>query len=112
MGDTYPLVPNRISSFGTEFKTTIVKFEKGAEQRTANWDEGKKNWTLSHEMLSVAEKDILEAFHESKRGAYQKFYFVNHHDGQTYEVRFKEDKLKFDPINAFFFNLIVDLVTC
>ncbi|VFQ43857.1 DUF2460 domain-containing protein [Desulfoluna butyratoxydans] len=110
MGDTYPLVPNRISEFEIEFKTSEVKFENGWEQRSANWDEGQEGFTLEHYFLGKEEADILSSFFREKRGKFRKFYFKNYIDGKTYQVRFAEDKLHFEPLKARFFSTKVKLV--
>ncbi len=112
MADTYPLTPNRIVGITPEFKTTIIKFEGPYEQRLANWPNSLTGFRLYHQALTLSELQLLEDHFKDRQGAYLKFYFVNHIDGQTYEVRFKTDRLQIEPINARFFNVTTELVIC
>ncbi len=112
MGDTYPLVPNRIIESVPQFKTTIVSFEDGTEQRGTNWSENKTAFKLSHEALNTERLKILTDFFKEKKGAFRKFYFVNHHDGFAYEVRFASDKLSIQTVTSKIFNVDVELITC
>jgi len=110
--DTYPLVPNRIASGGIEFKTTVVEYETGDEQRSADRSSPIRIFRLFHQILDNTNQKILEDFFVAKRGRAIKFYFVNHIDKVTYECRFHEDKLQFEYINALFANIILELRTC
>jgi len=110
--DTYPLIPDRITSTAPEYKTTTVNFESGNEQRLANWSNPKTTFSLQHTYLSKARYDELMAFYKSKKGSWKKFYFVNHVDGETYTVRFKADAMTITHINAALYNVDVELVTC
>jgi phage-related protein len=113
MADTYPLVPNRITNIKPEFKTTIVKFEGGYEQRFSNHGKPRRTFRLEHQLLRQdTEVPVLEAFFFKQRGAFGRFYLVNHIDGQTYTVRFKEDGLQIDYVNAKFANVTVEVVEC
>ncbi|MCP4158602.1 MAG: DUF2460 domain-containing protein [Deltaproteobacteria bacterium] len=114
MADTYPLVPNRITNVGIEYKTNIIEYEQGHEQRSSRWESGKKTFKLSHKMLEKdgGSYDTLLNFFNEKKGMFQKFYFVNHIDGITYEVRFNSDNLNFEHINAKFADCEVEVITC
>ncbi|MGA1846762.1 DUF2460 domain-containing protein [Deferribacter abyssi] len=112
MADTYPLQPNRIQTVGIQFKTTVVTFESGYEQRSADWNKPKKTFRLIHQYLDEKSLKTLTDFFTEKKGGFQKFYFVNHIDGQTYTVRFKSDSLTVERVNAYFSNVEVEVVEC
>lgn len=112
MADTYPLKPNRITNSTPEFKTTVVRFENGNEQRSASYAIPKTTFRLVHQAIGMQELNIIVDFFKSRKGSYLPFYFVNHIDGKTYKVRFKEDKLNIEYINAYFANIDVELITC
>jgi len=82
---SYPLVRM------LEFETRIGTGENGAEQR---WPlhTGRESWTLTYPHLTLTERDILLAFFEASKGAYdQTFDFV--FGGVTYSgCHFDADK--------------------
>lgn len=112
MADTYPLTPNFIDSTTPEYATRILEYaDKGSsEQRIATRNTPKTTFALTHKYLNVADKDTLVNFFNDRQGSYLPFYFVNHVDSNTYTVRFKEDRLNIEHINAYFFNVSLDLV--
>jgi len=112
MADTYPLQPNRITTVDVGFQTTIVAFESGYEQRSADWGKPKRTFKLTHKYLNETELGILVDFFIEKKGQFQKFYLVNHIDGKTYEVRFKSDRLTIERLNAYFSNVDVEVIEC
>lgn len=113
MGDTYPLVPNRILGGDPEFKTTVIDFGKGHDQRCEEWPESKETFRLVHHALKVGDTlDTLVNFFKEKKGRLIKFYFANHIDGVTYEVNFKEDRLRIQYINSRYANVELELVKC
>lgn len=107
--DTYPKKPNAIEDTTIEFKTDVVKFGRGYEQRSAAWLKGKKAFTLRHMNLTLAERSLLESFFEDREGGLKPFWFVNHNNGVTYQCVFAEDKLTFTHNNAKSFNLTVKI---
>jgi hypothetical protein len=110
--DTYPKKPNFIEETTSEHKTSIVSFERGNEQRAAQWSSGKKHFTLKHKNLNQPEKVLLENFFADREGMLKPFWFINHIDGNTYKCRFSDDKLEFSHNNAKSFNLTVRIQEC
>lgn len=110
--DTYPLIPDKIATSAPEFKTTIVDFESGNEQRLANWANPKTTFRLIHKFLTQERLSELLEFFKYKKGSWKKFYFINHHDGQTYTVRFKADSMSITNVNANLHDVEVEVVTC
>lgn len=112
MGTTYPLQPNRIVETIPEWETRIVSFSDfgGSEQRISTRTKPKHTFRLIHQYISKSELDLIINFFNEKKGAFYPFYFVNHIDNKTYTVRFKNDSLKIDHINAKFFNVELELI--
>jgi hypothetical protein len=110
--DIYPIKPNRISQTGSIFKTRIVEFENGVEQRSPQYFMRKRTFTLEHNTIDNTKLAIIQDFFESMQGSYKAFLFNNHVDGLQYKVRFKDDTLQIERINAFFSNVRVDIIEC
>lgn len=110
---TFPLIPDRIKKITPEFKTTIVKFENGVEQRLANWNNDKKTLQIAFQYLSKDNLDTLWDFFKARKGAFEKFYFVNHLENTTDIVRFKDDTFPTEFLNVSFAeNLKMELIKC
>lgn len=112
MGTTYPLQPNRITETTPEWSTRILSYSDygGSEQRITTRSKPKRTFRLQHQYITKSELDIIINFFNEKKGAFLPFYFVNHVDSQTYTVRFKDDRLQITHINAYFFNVDVELI--
>lgn len=108
----YPITPHRIKNVKPAFKTGVIEFENGVEQRYPNWSAQKKTFRLEHYALSTEQQETFEDFFEEMKGQYGSFSFYNHRDGKTYNVRFAQDELDFEAINAGLANLTVEVVTC
>lgn len=112
MSDTYPLIPDRIASSSPEYKTTVINFESGNEQRLANWSKPKTTFRLIHQFLTTEDLKILLNFFKEHKGGWKKFYFINHVMDETYVVRFKNDSMSITHINAKLHSVEVELVEC
>ena len=108
----YPITPNRIVNIKPTFKTGIITFENGVEQRSPRWRKAKKTFRLEHYFLDEARETILTDFFEEQKGQSGSFSFFNYRDGNTYRVRFNSDELDNQPININYTNISVEVVTC
>ncbi len=98
--------PNRISTTDIEYHTTYVEFEKNKyAQVFKNWDNDKQTFLVEYDMVTVTEKNTLVAFFKARYGKFEAFTFYNHVDSTYYNVRFAEDKLSIEHVNAYFFNI-------
>lgn len=70
-------VPQKISKFGTEWKTIVSRFESGKEQRRKKWSRKKHRFILSFEALTDTITDEIRVFFDSLYGKYTSFYFPN-----------------------------------
>ena len=71
-------VPQQIYKYKAEHKTTISKFENGAEQRRKKWSRPKYHFELIFNALSYAVVDAIRLFfNETTYGSYTTFYFMN-----------------------------------
>ena len=111
---TYPLVPNKITVLKSEFKTTIIKFESGAEQRSPDRHTPIRRYKLTHDLLSYDDMDDLREFYEDRKGSFQAFLFSNYLDsvGTTQRVRFVSDTLEIEEVSRTLFNVSVEIQTC
>ena len=72
-------VPQQIYTYKAEYKTTISKFESGAEQRRKKWSRPKYKFELVFTGLNYATVDAIRLFfNETCYGAYTPFYFPNY----------------------------------
>lgn len=110
--DTYPLIPDRITNREPTFKTIKVNFESGNEQRHAKWSKPKTKFSLVHQHLSTDELKVLMDFFKSKKGGFRKFYFIDHILGETHTVKFANDSLRIQHVNAVIHNVNVELIEC
>jgi uncharacterized protein (TIGR02217 family) len=112
MEDTFPLVPDRLTQTTPEFSTNIVTFENHKEQRSARISTPFITFKIVFTYLTPARLQTLRTFFDEHMGSLYQFYFVNHIDGQTYTVRFKNDKFPVTHTNVAWHNLELELVTC
>ncbi len=108
----YPIIPDRITNVKPKHKTGVIEFANGVEQRYKCWTRQKKTFRLEHSMLSLAQQKTLDDFFKAQDGQFGEFTLYNHHDGQTYKVRFAVDELDFQKINMWLANLTVEVCTC
>lgn len=109
---TFPLVPDRIINVTEEFKTKIVTFENGVEQRSPQYNTSKPTFKLVFRFLTTTRLNTLKDFFKARKGSYEAFYFVNHVDGLTYTCRFKADTFKIEYINVNISNVDVEVKVC
>jgi uncharacterized protein (TIGR02217 family) len=108
--ETFPLVPDWINNTGLKFKTTVVDFESGYEQRTADWHKGKHSFALGWKIMNQTEMDTLINFYNSRKGQFEAFLFNNHRDLIQYVVRFNTDAITFNHVNAYFSDVEVEVI--
>lgn len=68
------------TSGGPEFNTDIITVSSGAEQRNANWAEGRGRWDVTGDGYNQTETDELIAFFRSRRGKAGGFRFKDWSD--------------------------------
>lgn len=67
-------------SGGPEFSTDVITVSSGAEQRNANWDEGRGRWQVADDLMNRKEVDELIAFFRDRRGKAGGFRFKDWSD--------------------------------
>ena len=108
----YPLTPDRITNIGFEMKTTIVKFENGVEQRSSDQAIPVQTFRLYHQALDAAHLQTLTDFFIARKGQTESFNFYDYRTQTTFTVRFKDDNISGEPINAYFTDVYVEVITC
>jgi uncharacterized protein (TIGR02217 family) len=108
----YPLIPDRILTTAPEFKTTTIVFESGHEQRSPNMSGNKPTFRIEHNLLNNTDLQTLVDFFTARKGSYESFIFYNYRDATNYTVKFKDDKLRIEHINAFFSKVRAELQVC
>lgn len=98
-----------VTPSGIQFKTNTTEFENGIEQSSPAWSRGKRRFTLSYEYLPKADALSIDAFFIARKGAHERFYWVNPLDGQTYAVKFAADELRIQWQNAEFANITLEV---
>jgi len=88
---TFPLIPDYVIEEELEFKTRIIDFESGKEQRQAQWASGKKRFVLKFKNRDKTDYETLKTFFSDMLGQYGSFDFTNPLDGLTYTCRFESD---------------------
>lgn len=73
---------------GPEFKTDIAVAKRGPEQRNIGWEQARKKFTLSQEVLTDPKKFFLMQFARSKKGAEFAFRFRDFFDYQAVNEAF------------------------
>ncbi len=72
-------IPQQIYVYKAEHKTTISKFENGAEQRRRKWSRPKYHFELVFNALTYTVIDAIRLFfNETTYGSYTPFYFPNY----------------------------------
>jgi len=76
---TITWVPQQIYTYKVEHKTTISKFESGAEQRRKKWSRPKYRFELIFNALNYDTVDAIRLFfNDTCYGSYTPFYFPNY----------------------------------
>ncbi len=90
----FPLTPDYVITEGVGYKTNIVEFESGKEQRRAQWTSAKRKFHLEFKNRPEADFQTLKTFFDSVMGQYGTFNFTNPIDGNIYVCRFASDTLE------------------
>ena len=96
MTATFNFNYNKAYTSDVEFNTIVDEVFSGKEQRRDTWSNPKRSWTLEFSKDLVDTEEII-AFFIARKGKKEAFNWVfdssKGGDGQTYLVRFEEDKL-------------------
>lgn len=84
--------PTYVFNEATSFKTDILVFEDGSEQRMARGSP-KRVFTLRFLDITETTRDTIHAFHQARLGSSGSFTWVNPLDSTTYTVHFLSDSL-------------------
>ena len=122
-------IPEYVFEEEMDFKTLILQFENGVEQRRDKWSQGKKMFTLHYNIKTREEINRLWNFYHLCKGAYKGFNFQNPlpsllpydqitawwplHEGEgtkaddwngfiypTFSCRFLEDRLSYEEFSV------------
>ena len=95
----YPLDPDRIKEWGDTFDIMVSTPALAREARRARNATGnqRKSYTLLHDHISFAEKELLIQFFEDRRGQWDSFTWTQPAapvgDGSVLTVRFAQDTM-------------------
>lgn len=102
----YPLVEGRT------FKTRVTTAADGTEKRAREWDEGRKSYILTWNVLEQDDIDTLWDFYVSAQGKYRAFVFYDPYDGVTSlgNFRFAEDALDRQNFEALLWSVGLEII--
>lgn len=107
------LKPNWITTVEVEFKTTVIEFENGTEQRLANWKYGKKRYSFNWNLMTNSELAALENFFNLQCGQAESWKIVDDRiSSNPTTLRFNSDKLKIDKVNSRLSNVTIEVKEC
>ena len=76
-----------------DFRTRVLRFIDGSEQRFRGSPAGLRRWTIRLDLLNEDEMAAVAQFFELQRGRSGTFRFVDPHDGREYPAcRFDQDE--------------------
>lgn len=73
---------------GPGFKTDIVEFASGKEQRNVKWSQSRMAWDVAHSIRTGEEMDRLVAFFRNRKGRAYGFRFKDWTDYECEQSRF------------------------
>lgn len=106
------LKPHAIKRVESEFKTKIIEFENGSEQRMAMWLSSKKTYDFVWTVLNNTELASLRSFFDSHYGQFKKWTLNDTRIGGNKTLRFAEDRLGVEKITAYFSSVVVRVREC
>jgi len=108
------LVPSRVTTINVEYKTKIVEFENGAEQRFALRASPLESYRLEWNLLNSTELATLTTFFKTYLGPLKTWTIDDDrvNGGALTTVRFATDKLTIEKVNAYFSNVSAEVRMC
>lgn len=84
--ELFPTAVAFTSTGGAKWKTAIVEFGGGGEQRIQQWGDSKADFDIAYGTLPLELIQDVMAFHEARRGMAQSFNFKWHEDFQAFNM--------------------------
>jgi hypothetical protein len=78
------------SGYGRSYRTEVLRFLDGTEQRYRKQPDGLRHWVIRLELLNEAETDALRRFFDGRAGRYGSFTFSDPWTGDDFENCFLE----------------------
>lgn len=78
------------------FKTNIITYETGVEQRISRWATDRKRFKIHFDAIIKASADTILNFFIARKGAFEAFLWTNPEDSVQYTVRFDMDLMDLD----------------
>jgi hypothetical protein len=107
---TLPLQPHKIIQTVPSLNTKVISYNGGFEQRVSKWVKPKRKWKCQYNGINIQDKDTLVNFFIGRYGQLEAFYFYDYIKGEQYLVRFANDSITIEHINAHFFNVEFELL--
>lgn len=88
--ELFPTAVAFASTGGSKWKTAVVEFGGGGEQRTQEWDQSKADFDI---VYGIHEPPLVQAvmkFQEARRGMAQSFNFKWHEDFEVFNMPLQE----------------------
>jgi uncharacterized protein (TIGR02217 family) len=70
------------SGAGASYRTDVLTFVDGAEQRFRQWSGARRHWAIRLDLLDEAEIERLRRFFEGQSGRFGSFVFVDPWSGE------------------------------
>lgn len=106
------LKPDAIFEQKREFKTTIVEFENGEEQRFPNWGSGKSTYLFAWNLIPNTTLNSIIDFFNAHKGQALSWTFADSRIGGTQTLRFNADELDVTRLNAYFSSAQIEVRVC
>jgi hypothetical protein len=85
------------SGTSSSYKTDILRFMDGTEQRFPQWGQVRRSWTIRLELLDEVEVHGIRKFFEAQSGSFESFTFVDPWTGNEFDgCVFEGDALEVD----------------
>lgn len=111
---TFSTNPTYVFEEEINFKTTIVTYEDGTEQRHSRGTP-RRTFTLRFLAVDSTTRDTIHNFHQSVYGAHATFSWQNPLDSVSYNVRFindtlDEENIGYNSTDGHIFNIEVQFI--
>ncbi|NQU99148.1 MAG: DUF2460 domain-containing protein [Parcubacteria group bacterium] len=92
---TFTWTPQKVFTYGSNFKTLVSKFDSGKEQRRKKWTAKKRGFHLEMPTTNLTDTAAILAFFEAREGQYDPFTWTNPLTSVLYTntIRFDADSL-------------------
>jgi len=112
--DTYPaaLIPDSVTETEPEFKTTMIEFGQGHEQRLNDWWTDRTKWTLKYSYVLTPVKDQIVGFFKAQAGKLKSWQIIDPriNGGAVTTVRFEEDSIRVQNVKAVIHNISFQII--